>query len=1046
MAGFGGDAGMAGVGGEAGMIDIPGQVVDYAFSQDNLLVVLREDGRFSTYVDIVETAELSNNLSDSRMIATHFVPTDGAFEVFSDENPGIIVGLTASPEAALAFIQRHMTIGTQDADRLAQKEYVNVVSGHRVSVARNDDGLTVSNAQVLAPMLPASNGAIHPLNAVLEAPDRVAAGTCAQPSAGVVGEQIGSSTGRESVVYRLIFEADDTYCIDTLGSAFNTVLKVFENCQEDEPVVLAENDDVTTPFEFEGVTRERSIMGFMESRVELNSSEGQQVDIEISGARSVNGIAAGDFVLNVRQGPCSPITVTDYLNRRGEFTILLDLLTRFELADELNEAGFGSLLAPNDQAFLQQEIDDPGVLANLALDGNELVAFLRHHQLAEVRLASELVGIGRVVTRSGAFVDVQERAAEIFVNGVLVRSSNNVVDNGLVHELEGVLNLPEGCAGNGDCDEGLECNEGQCLPPAPPGNVLEELRVSGQHNRFVNLIENAELELLFETEAPITVFAPIDDGIPAMVVEMLGGDDALRYDTLIYHVAPELFLEDDLNVANSVETYLMGRSVEVRRGIDGVLIDGVPVIDSDLVALNGVIHRVASVLQPPEEVDACVMPRVIDGDARENGSTIGAGSRHEASCGVGADGPEVAYLFSPIDDVRVCFDTLSTAVPADGRGFDSVIHIRQGDCGNELAEVACNDDCNGVNCLHGGEDAYLSELTFEAQGGQDYYVFVDGVNGNAGDFVLTASDGGCGEPDPVGNLLALARADESLSTFVDAVVSAGLEDLLEELTSQTVFVPTNDAFAALGDNALDELMRDPERLRSIIRHHIVAGRVHSGRLSGQQQFFSLNDTPIMTNTVQGEIRVAGAGILQPDLQATNGIMHVLDGVALPPVRCERNDDCGGDEVCELTGFCGPAPILGTCAAPFVIDSFATYQGDTSDGISNEFGSCIGPGAATDHVYRLDTVGQFEVFDHLDFEVCLSTLGSEFDTAIYIREGNCDGRELTCVDDVDLGGFVFEEAAATLQLEAGQTYTIIVDGFGAATGNYQLDVLNGPCQQ
>ena len=410
------------------------------------------------------------------------------------------------------------------------------------------------------------------------------------------------------------------------------------------------------------------------------------------------------------------------------------------------------------------------------------------------------------------------------------------------------------------------------------------------------------------------------------------------------------------------------------------------------------------------------MPRQINGPDREEGTTVGAGSRHEASCGLGADGAEVAYVFSPLEDVRVCFDTLNTPLPDEGRPFDSVIHIRREECGNPLAEVACNDDCDGLNCLHGGENAYLSELTFEAEGGQDYFVFVDGVSGSTGDFVLTVSEGGCGEDPPIGNLLAVARADESLSVFVDAVEAAGLEDVLEGMDHHTVFIPNNDAFAVLGDEALNELMWDPVRLRGIILHHIVAGRIHAGRLLGQQQFASLNDTPVLTNTVDGATRIGGAGVLEQDIQATNGIVHILDGVVLPPSVCQADQDCGMDEICEENGYCAPAPILGTCAAPFVIDSFALYEGNTSDGISNEFGSCIGPGAATDHVYRLETIGQFEVFDQIDSEICLSTLGSEFDTAIYIRQGDCDGRELVCVDDVDIGGFVFEEAAATLRLE------------------------------
>ena len=159
--------------------------------------------------------------------------------------------------------------------------------------------------------------------------------------------------------------------------------------------------------------------------------------------------------------------------------------------------------------------------------------------------------------------------------------------------------------------------------------------------------------------------------------------------------------------------------------------------------------------------------------------------------------------------------------------------------------------------------------------------------------------------------------------------------------------------------------------------------------------------------------------------------------------------CVEGQICGEDGFCRIAPAQGTCANPYLIEAFNFYEGDTSDRISNEFAGCVGVDDAPDHVYRLDAVGPFEPFPGLDFPICLTTLGTMFDTVLHVREGDCEGTEVACENEtvLDAGGreLVYEQAQVTLLVQPDVEYRIIVDGDNGESGPYSLGVINGACQ-
>ena len=121
----------------------------------------------------------------------------------------------------------------------------------------------------------------------------------------------------------------------------------------------------------------------------------------------------------------------------------------------------------------------------------------------------------------------------------------------------------------------------------------------------------------------------------------------------------------------------------------------------------------------------------------------------------------------------------------------------------------------------------------------------------------------------------------SFTTLVAAVEAAGLAETLKAEGPFTVFAPTDEAFAALPEGTVEGLLADPEALAAILTYHVVAGKVMSTDLSNEMMATTVNgaDVTIMT---EGGVMVNGANVVSADIEASNGVIHVIDAVIMPP--------------------------------------------------------------------------------------------------------------------------------------------------------------------
>jgi uncharacterized surface protein with fasciclin (FAS1) repeats len=134
------------------------------------------------------------------------------------------------------------------------------------------------------------------------------------------------------------------------------------------------------------------------------------------------------------------------------------------------------------------------------------------------------------------------------------------------------------------------------------------------------------------------------------------------------------------------------------------------------------------------------------------------------------------------------------------------------------------------------------------------------------------------------NLVETASAITDFSTLVAALEAAGLVEALTAEGPFTVFAPTNDAFAALPEGALNALLADPEgALTQILLFHVVPGEILAEEVSDGQQVETLQGETLTFAVADDAVTVNGVNIALTDVEASNGVIHVIDGVLTPSV-------------------------------------------------------------------------------------------------------------------------------------------------------------------
>lgn len=136
---------------------------------------------------------------------------------------------------------------------------------------------------------------------------------------------------------------------------------------------------------------------------------------------------------------------------------------------------------------------------------------------------------------------------------------------------------------------------------------------------------------------------------------------------------------------------------------------------------------------------------------------------------------------------------------------------------------------------------------------------------------------GCGGKD----LVTTARNDGQFGTLLAAAEKAGLVEVLRADGPYTLFAPTDAAFARIPKAQLDALLADRDKLAAVLKNHLVQGKVTSAEVAKLDRATTVQGSALAIDASDG-VRVGDARVTQADVEASNGVIHVIDTVLLPP--------------------------------------------------------------------------------------------------------------------------------------------------------------------
>ena len=417
---------------------------------------------------------------------------------------------------------------------------------------------------------------------------------------------------------------------------------------------------------------------------------------------------------------------------------------------------------------------------------------------------------------------------------------------------------------------------------------------TGVHDSLVAALTHADLVATLQGAGPFTVFAPTDAAFTAAGIDLASFDtdeeNATLSDILLYHVYSGAVASADVTDGLTV-TMVNGDDATFAVAADGtVSVGGATVTTADVPASNGVIHIIDTVLTPP--ADLVDIPAVA--------TSTGV---HTALVAALAQANLVATLQGT--------GPFTVFAPTDAAFTDAGIDLSSFDTDEENATLV---DILTYHVVSGSvlSTALTDGLTATALNGDDvtFTVNADGVKVNDANVVtadVAASNGVVHVIDkvlmPPADLVDIPTIATGTGVHDSLVAALSKADLVTTLQGDgpfTVFAPTDEAFTAAGiDLSTFETAEEIAALADILTYHVVSGTVLSTALTDGLTATALNGDDVTFTVNADGVKVNDANVVTADVAASNGVVHVIDKVLMPPA----------DPVDEPE-----EPVLATCDA------------------------------------------------------------------------------------------------------------------------------------
>jgi len=533
--------------------------------------------------------------------------------------------------------------------------------------------------------------------------------------------------------------------------------------------------------------------------------------------------------------------IIDQARELGNFETLLGALEDTDLTTTVKYKGDFTVFAPSDAAFNNLPDGLVGSLSN-----EQLAEILQYHLLSGEVFAGDLSPEQTPESLTGEPLFISSENGNVNVNGNAdVTTADVDVSNGVIHAVDNVL-LPDNF-----------------------GTIVDAAQKRFNLRTLTQAVVDAGLADDLSAEGPFTVFAPTDDAfnaLPAGTLENLSNEELATI--LQFHVVADGIPSVNLEATQDVPS-LLGELLLVESN-DGVTVNAsANVVTPDIDPSNGYIHTIDEVLLPKPIRLALGQPNLID-QAEELGN-------FETLVGLANDlglRTTLKYtgdftIFAPSDAAfNALPDGLVESLSNEQLNFILLYHGLQGEVfAGDLSSQQAPAALNGENLFitRDGNDVTVNENSNVTT------TDVDVTNGviHAVDNVLI--------PDAFGTVVDIVGKRFNLTTLVSALNDA---DLIDDLSAEgpfTVFAPTNAAF--------DELSSVPtgQELENTLLFHVIPSAVLSGDLEASQTVETLNGDSVEITVSNGTVEVDGSAVVQTaDLEGTNGVVHIIDGVLTPP--------------------------------------------------------------------------------------------------------------------------------------------------------------------
>ena len=416
--------------------------------------------------------------------------------------------------------------------------------------------------------------------------------------------------------------------------------------------------------------------------------------------------------------------------------------------------------------------------------------------------------------------------------------------------------------------------------------VLELLAAAPSNSHFNDIVSNDDLNALLDSETDLTVLVPNNEAIDAYAAAMgmttadfIASESAV--DMALYHIVPNEAIMFSALSGESVVTTALGMPISFQ---EYEVVNATDVAAADLEASNGVVHLLDEVVVLSDGIY-----QWLDASTQHNYLTTAVNF-------LGLDGAFSAIgagtIFAPTDQAILAY--------ADANDLS-------------IIDIVYNPDFLDALLVHSIGSAALTSGDLLAAGN---------VTADSGDeLFITSSEGAvyvnAAEVTNADNLtqngvvhvvneiimptnfLSDAIADAGLTLLDTLLTLTGIIDELSVPANYTVFAPTDSAIMAFleaEELTLDELLLDVDGLTEGLLLHVVDDLLASTDLQDGDQLMTLAGDAVLVEVAEGSVMVGGATVVQADILADNGILHLMGAVLTPYIEgCTDEDACNYDD-------------------------------------------------------------------------------------------------------------------------------------------------------